>query len=93
MKIDFKKLIAEYNATNNTRLTQSAIAREMVTAGVLRTFRSAVTMMQYHSSGKAKSVDYEMLLFLEQRFGKTFDQIVEREQKRKEIISEKLNQL
>ena len=94
MKIDFKNLVIGWNAEHpDNRITQRSLAGEMVSEGVLGTINSAINMMQYHSSGRAKSVDYEMLLFLERRFNKTFDEIVEREQKRKEIISEKLNQL
>ena len=78
MKIDFKNLVIGWNSEHpNSRITQRSLAREMVAAGVLGTIESAVNMMQYHSGGKAKSVDYEMLLFLERRFNKTFDQIVQ----------------
>ena len=80
MKIDFKALVVDWNIQNPLRkITQRSLAEEMVKAGVLGTIESAVNMMQYHSSGKAKSVDYEMLMFLEKRFNKTFDEIIERE--------------
>lgn len=80
MKIDFKKLVTEWNGQNPLRkISQRSIAREMVNAGIFKTTGSAIAMMQYHSSGRAKSVDYEMLMFLERRFGKTFDTLVERE--------------
>ena len=79
MKIDFKALVVDWNIQNPLRkITQRSLAEEMVKAGVLRTIESAVNMMQYHSSGKAKSVDYEMLMFLEERFDKPFDKIVQR---------------
>lgn len=79
MKIDFRKLIKQWNTEFPLRrISQRSIAREMVEAGVLKSELSAAAMMQYHSSGKAKSVDYEMLLFLEKRFNKTFNELVER---------------
>ena len=79
MKISFKKLIQELNEEHpEQRMTQRKLASEMYEQGVMGSWISAVNIMQYHSSGKAKSVDYEMLLFLEKRFNKTFDELVER---------------
>ena len=77
MQIDFRKLIENWNKTNPMDKTnQSKLAREMVAKGILKTEHSAKNMLQYHSSGKAKSVDFEMLIFLCDKFKKEVNEIV-----------------
>ncbi len=68
MKIDFKKIITDWNKDHpEDRLSQTTLAREMVMNGIFKNEHSAINMMQYHSSGKALSIDYEMLTFLQER--------------------------
>ena len=77
MQIDFKKLIADWNKSNPMDKTnQSKLAREMVANGVLKTEHSAKNMQQWHQNGKAKSVDFEMLIFLCKKFKKEINEIV-----------------
>ena len=77
MRIDFKELIAEWNETHPLDKTnQSKLAREMVANGILKTEHSAQNMIQWHSSGKAKSVDFEMLIFLCSKFQKEINEII-----------------
>lgn len=64
MKLDIKKLIED----SGENLTQSALAQEMVDAGIFKTKRSAVNMIQYHNKGNSKSVDWSLLKFLCSRF-------------------------
>jgi len=64
MRIDFHKLIKP----SNEKLTKADLAREMVAKGIFRNQVSAYQMLQYHERGDAKSIDYELLKFLMQRF-------------------------
>lgn len=72
MKIDFKLLIAE----SGEKLTQTALAKEMVEQGLFDNTHSAINMMQYHSTGKAKSCDYALLKYLVARFNRKGSEIL-----------------
>ena len=72
MKIDFRKIIQE----SGEELTQTALAKEMVEKGLFDNTHSAINMMQYHQSGKAKSCDYVLLLYLMERFNKKASDIL-----------------
>lgn len=85
MKIDFNKLIHEYNtekgkipgiSPRSECLTKSDLAREMVEAGIHISFKSALNMINYHQKGTAKSADFLMLRFLMDKFNKTIDKIL-----------------
>jgi hypothetical protein len=77
MKIDIKNLIAVHNKKNPLdKITQMSLGREMVSAGVFKSDRSARNMIQYNQSGKAKSIDYELLVFLCGRFKKKPNDII-----------------
>jgi len=77
MQIDFRNLIEEWNQKNPMDKTnQSKLAREMVANGILKTEHSAKNMIQYHQNGKAKSVDFEMLIFLCNKFKKEVNEII-----------------
>jgi len=52
------------------------LARELYKAGKFKSVLSARTCMQYNSTGKNKSIDYELLEYLKKRFNKTTDQII-----------------
>jgi hypothetical protein len=73
MKIDFKLLIKE----SGEDLTQSDLAREMVKAGIFENKHSAINMMQYHQSGKAKGCDWELLKYLAKRFNRKGSEIIQ----------------
>lgn len=83
MKIDFKKLIEDYNKSisewnNKARyydrkidlLTQSKLAREMVAAGIFISERCAINLMQLHQKDKAKGITFDILNFLCCKFKK-----------------------
>jgi hypothetical protein len=72
MKINFQKII-----TNSGQpLTKAQLARDMVEQGIFKSQVSAYNMMQFHERGEAKSVDYELLQYLMDRFNLTADQII-----------------
>jgi hypothetical protein len=73
MRINFQRII-----TNSGKpLTKAQLARDMVAEGIFKNQVSAYSMMQYHERGEAKSVDYELLLFLMDRFNLKIDQVIE----------------
>ena len=72
MRVNFKSLIEQ----SGEKLSQSQLAREMTEAGLFKNLQSAYSMMMYHQSGKAKSVDFLMLEYLKERFGKTETEIL-----------------
>lgn len=85
MRIDFNQLIHDYNQERGkTRglspasecLTKADLAREMVQEKILKSFKSALNMIDYHQKGIAKSVDFEMLEFLKKKFDKTNEEII-----------------
>ena len=77
MKVNIRKLLLEYNDANpSDKLTQRKLALEMVAAGKYKNEASARNMLQYHSRGDAKSVDYEMLEFLKKKFNKSTNEIL-----------------
>ena len=77
MQIDFKKLIEEWNVLNPLNKTnQAKLAREMVSCDIFKTEHSAINMLQYHQNGKAKSVDFEMLIFLCGKFKKEINEML-----------------
>ena len=72
MKIDFQKII-----TNSGKpLTKAQLARDMVAKGIFKTQVSAYHIIQYHERGEAKSIDYELLQYLMERFSLTASQIL-----------------
>ena len=72
MKIDFQKIIT----SSGKPLTKAQLAREMVAKGIFKNQVSAYNMMQYHERGEAKSIDYELLQYLMNRFDLTINQIL-----------------
>jgi hypothetical protein len=73
MKIDFQKII-----TNSGKpLTKAQLARELVAQGIFKNQVSAYNMIQFHETGKAKSIDYELLQYLMDRFNLTASQIIQ----------------
>ena len=74
MTIDFTKLIKD---SDEPKLTKAKLAREMHEQGVYKSVKAAVNAIQYHTSGKAKSIDYLMLAFLCDRFNKESNQIIQ----------------
>jgi len=85
MKINFNKLINDYNTEKGaTRglsplsdcLTKADLAREMVQADIHTSLRSALNMIHYHQRGIAKSADFLMLDFLMKKFNKTVSEIL-----------------
>ena len=73
MKIDFQKIIAD----SGEQLTKAQLARDMVAKGIFKNQTSAYSMIQYHERGEAKSIDFELLQYLMERFNKTASQIIE----------------
>ena len=72
MRIDFQKII-----TNSGKpLTKAQLAREMVAKGIFKNQVSAYNMIQYHERGEARSIDYELLQYLMERFSLTASQIL-----------------
>jgi len=74
MKIDFKEIIE----SSGENLTQWQLAKEMAKKGIFKNKLSAYNMMQYHQSNKAKSIDFELLMYLMERFNLTASQIIKR---------------
>ena len=72
MQINFKKIIEQ----SGEKISQRQLAREMTEKGLFKNLQSAYSMMMYHQSGKAKSVDFLMLEYLKDRFGKTQTEIL-----------------
>jgi len=72
MRIDFQKII-----TNSGQpLTKADLAREMVAKGIFRNQVSAYQMLQYHERGEAKSIDYELLKYLMDRFSLKIEDVI-----------------
>lgn len=72
MKIDFRNLIEQ----SGEKISQRQLAKEMTEKGLFKTLASAYSMMQYHQTGKAKSCDYKLLLYLMERFNKKASDIL-----------------
>jgi hypothetical protein len=73
MKIDFQKMI-----TNSGKpLTKAQLARDMVAEGIFKNQVTAYNMIQYHERGEAKSIDYELLQYLMEKFSLTASQIIQ----------------
>jgi hypothetical protein len=72
MKIDFLKLITD----SGEKLTKAELAREMVAKGIFKNQTSAYNMIQFHERGEAKSIDYELLQYLMERFNLTANEII-----------------
>lgn len=73
MKIDFQKIITE----SGEALTKAQLARELVSKGIFKNQVSAYNMIQFHERGEAKSIDYELLQYLMERFKLTASQIIQ----------------
>ena len=72
MRINFQEII-----TNSGQpLTKAQLARDMVREGIFKNQVSAYNMMQYHERGEAKSIDYQLLQYLMERFNLTATQII-----------------
>ena len=85
MRIDFTTLIHEYNQERGKArgldpisecLTKADLARELAAKGVINEYRSAINLMHFHQHGVAKSVDFKLLEFAKEKFGKTTDEIL-----------------
>lgn len=85
MRININQLIYDYNTQRGKIrgvsplkecLTKAELAREMVEAGVINSFQSALNLIQFHQNGKAKSADLELLKFLCRKFDKQVNEIL-----------------
>ena len=72
MRIDFEKLIQE----SGKKMTKLSLAKEMFKAGLFKSQKSAINMINYHQNGKAKSVDLLLLKYLIKRLNKTAQEII-----------------
>jgi hypothetical protein len=72
MKIDFDRIIKN----SGEKISKRNLAEEMYQAGVFKSVISGINMMNYHERGEAKSIDYELLGFLMERFDLTKDEII-----------------
>lgn len=76
MKIAIKRILSDYEAQTGEKVSQDSLAREMVAKGLFRSFASAKGMMQYTISGKAKSLDTEMIRFFMDRFDLKLEDVI-----------------
>ena len=76
MKIDIKRVLIDHYKTTGEYITQRSLAEEMVKAHIFKNIHSAQNMLQYNISGKAKSLDVQILEFLCKRFNKTLIDII-----------------
>jgi DNA-binding Xre family transcriptional regulator len=76
MKIDVKRVLKDHFEATGEYITQKSLADEMVKAGIFKNVHSAQNMIQYNISGKAKSLDVDILEFLCKRFNKTLIDII-----------------
>ena len=74
MKINFQRLIAEYNL--HDKLTQADLAREMVAKGFFSSMASAKNMINKHQRGLQPTYDKKLLVFLQDKFSKTVCEIL-----------------
>jgi hypothetical protein len=72
MKINFQEIITK----SGQPLTKAQLARDMVSKGIFKNQVSAYNMMQYHERGEAKSIDFELLKYLMEKFNLTSNQII-----------------
>ena len=72
MQINFRTIIEQ----SGEKLSQRQLAKEMTEKGLFKNLTSAYSMIQYHNSGKAKSCDYKLLLYLMERFNKKASDIL-----------------
>lgn len=72
MQINFRKIIEQ----SGEKLSLRQLAKEMTDKGLFKNLNSAYSMLMYHQSGKAKSVDFLMLEYLKERFNLTETQIL-----------------
>lgn len=72
MKIDIETLIKE----SGENMTKSSLAQEMYKFGLFKSRKSAINMLAYHQSGKAKSCDYALLKYLVARFNRKGSEIL-----------------
>ena len=77
MKIQIKSILEAHETRTGERISMNQLAREMTSAGLFRSFESARGMIFYNTSGKAKSLDIEMIEFLKKRFNLTTCDIIE----------------
>ena len=71
MRIDFDEIL-------KGQISKAQLARDLVAAGHFRSFEAARNCIQYHKRGLAKSIDFELLKYLEDRFNLKCDQILKR---------------
>jgi len=78
MRINFEKLIQDYNAKNpKANLNKSKLAREFVKAELFTSEVSALNMMRINDAGKAKTFTKSLIIFLCDRFDKKGSEIIE----------------
>ena len=77
MKISIKAILEAHRARTGEVVSQGQLAREMTAEGLFLNFASARGMIYYNTSGKAKSLDIEMIEFLKRRFNLTTSQVIE----------------
>jgi hypothetical protein len=73
MKLDIKQIIKQ----SGEHISQTGLAKEMVEDGIFKNLHSAINMLQYHSAGKSKSVDYALLKWLCIRFNRKGSDIIQ----------------
>lgn len=69
MRIDFDEIL-------NGEISKAQLARDLVAAGHFRSFEAARNCIQYHGKGQMKSIDFELLQYLMERFNLTASQII-----------------
>ena len=77
MKISIKSILEAHEAKTGEKVSIYQLAKEMTSAGLFRSFESARGMIYYNTSGKAKSLDIEMIEFLKKKFNLTTCEIIE----------------
>ncbi len=78
MKISIKSILQAHKDRTGETVSQNQLAREMTAEGLFRNFASARGMIYYNTSGRAKGLDVEMIVFLMKRFDITdMNEIIE----------------
>jgi hypothetical protein len=76
MKLAIKEILKDHFEQTNEYITQKMLADEMTKAGIFKNVHSAQNMLQYNITGKAKSLDIEIINFLCARFKKNINEII-----------------
>lgn len=76
MKIAIKEILKTHFEQTNEYVTQKQLAIELTDAGVFKNIHCAQNMIQYNITGKAKSLDVDLIKFLCKRFDKKINEII-----------------